>query len=303
VRHDRPGGPLGGVSLRLAGGLYRQYVTQSKVSSAEPTSVVPSLRFWLPLDASVSPPRAYHVSGGVLLATGRPWTLRLEAYGKWHPRIHQFDYARLTANARLQQQVRALPDQSAFLAAGNGRSYGASLTLERSGERVEGGATLAWSTAERRYPGRFDDRWVAAPWEEPVRLNGHASVEVVGGLRARARWESIWGRSWALRRIYYDYVGPSGALSAPAAPGEPAQGLSLDTPGDDRLAGFHRLDLGVRGTWTWRGVAVDAELSVVNALGRANPFDASLRPDGDTFAREHRLLPGRRIVTVLGLRF
>jgi hypothetical protein len=165
--------------------------------------------------------------------------------------------------------------------------------------------TLAWGTAERRYPGRFDDRWVAAPWEEPLRLTGRVSADVADGLRARARWESIWGRSWALRRIYYDYVAPAGALSEDAPfesrglPGAP----SLDTPGEDRLDPFHRLDLGLLASRTWRGVAVELEASVVNVLGRANPFDASLRPSGSSLVRQHRALPGRRIVAVLSLRY
>jgi len=165
---------------------------------------------------------------------------------------------------------------------------------------VTGGFTADWSMAERRYPGRFDEQWVAAPWEDPLRLSAHTSIGLIDGLRARARWESVWGRSWALRRVYYDYVGPSGDL--PDLPDAPAP-VSLDTPGNDILAPFHRLDLGLLGTRAWREMTVQAELSVVNVLDRANAFDASLRPAKSAYARQPRVLPGRRLVAVLGLRY
>jgi hypothetical protein len=303
ARFDRPDTPVGDLSARLAGGLYRQFVTQSEISSAEPTSVIPSLRFWLPLDASVAPPRAYHASGGLLLQPGAAWSVRLETYYKWHPRIHQVDYPQLTTYGRPPTETRPLEEQTEFLAAGEGRSYGASLSLRRTsdaGGRVTGGVTADWSTAERRYPGRFGDRWVAAPWEEPLRLTAHTGVDVAGGVEARARWESVWGRSWALRRIYYDYVGSSGDLPASLTGPDP---VALDTPGDDTLAPFHRLDLGLQAERTWGGVTVGAELSVVNVLGRANAFDASVLSTSSSTTRQPRLLPGRRLVAVLSLRY
>jgi len=113
------------------------------------------------------------------------------------------------------------------------------------------------------------------------------------GLQVRGQWESVWGRTWALRRIYYDYVGPAGALER----------ASLDAPGTDRLAPYHRLDLGLQGERSWRGVTVGLQLTLANALGRANPFDASLRAPDAPRPRLSRTLPGRRLVGVLTLRY
>jgi len=299
LRYDQPSSPIGAFAARVAGGLYRQYVTQAQISSAQPTSVIPSLRFWLPVDASVAPPRAYHGAASLLLTPSKRWSVQLEGYYKWHPRTHHVNYTRLLRGAgpaQMQASPRRLTEQTSFLGAGQGRSYGVDVTLRRTQARVTGGLTAGWHAAERRYEDRFGGRWVPAPWEEPVRVAAHTGIRIVEGLQARTRWESIWGRSWALRPIYYDYVGPSGAPSS-------LDGTSLNAPGTDELAPYHRLDLGLQGTMDWQGVTATAEVSLVNVLGRANPFDASLRPKGPSLLRRARTLPGRRIVAVLHLRF
>ncbi|WP_263788038.1 carboxypeptidase-like regulatory domain-containing protein [Salinibacter grassmerensis] len=296
LRHDWAEGPLGGGAFRLAGGLYRQFVTQASVTSAEPTSVLPDLQFWLPLDASVAPPRAYHGAASVLLLPSTAWSLRLEAYYKRHPRLHHVDYPRLIAAAGSEAGTpRRVSRQSALLGEGEGRTYGLDATLRRRTGRVTGQLSAGWGTAQRRYEERFDARWVSAPWEEPVRLATQARVRLADGLQVRGQWESVWGRSWALRRIYYDYVGPAG--------GGGLERSSLNAPGTDVLAPYHRLDLGLQGERTWRGVTVAAQLTLANALGRANPFDASLRRGAGTTTRQPRTLPGRRLVGVLSLRY
>src|SRR5690606_16403718 len=86
LRYDGAGGHLAG---RLAGGVYRQYLSQHDVTSANLGALLPSLRFWMPTDSTLAPPRAYHVSGEVLW-TPRAWQLRLEAYGKRHARLYTF---------------------------------------------------------------------------------------------------------------------------------------------------------------------------------------------------------------------
>lgn len=299
LRYDQPSSPLGGFAARIAGGLYRQYVTQAQISSAQPTSVIPSLRFWLPVDASVAPPRAYHGAASFLLSPSETWSVQLEGYYKWHPRTHHVHYQRLLRRAgpgRMQGSPRRLAKQSAFLGAGQGRSYGVDLTFRRTQARVTGELTAGWHAARRRYEDRFAGRWVAAPWEEPVRLAARTEIRLADGLKVRARWEGIWGRSWALRPIYYDYVGPSGAPTS-------LSDISLSTPGTDELAPYHRLDLGLQGTLAWQGVTATTEVSLVNALGRENPFDVSLRPRGASLDRRARTLPGQRIVAALNLRF
>ncbi|HKL87363.1 MAG TPA: TonB-dependent receptor [Salinibacter sp.] len=299
LRYDRSETPLGGLAVRLAGGLYRQYVMQSEISGAGPTSVVPSVQFWLPIDRSVAPARAYHASGAVLLTPTDTWSARLETYYKWQPNTLQVDYAGL-----VQPPVpsppgpsldRTFDTQSDFVAAGTGRAYGAALHLQRDGERVSGSVSAEWTRAERRYPGRFDDRFVPAPWDQPLRLAATLDVTLTEGLHALAHWNGNWGRSWALRRPYYDYLAPLDA--------DRFDGYDLSRPGQQTLDPFSRLDLGLKGETSVGGVTLRAQFQVVNVLGRHNAFDQSLDSTGPRPTPVARTLPGRRAFVLIGLRY
>ncbi|NKN80846.1 TonB-dependent receptor, partial [Weissella cibaria] len=67
LRYDRETGPLGPYALRLAAGLYRQFVNQFELTSSGPTAAVPSVPFWLPIDRTLAPPRTYHLAAEALL--------------------------------------------------------------------------------------------------------------------------------------------------------------------------------------------------------------------------------------------
>jgi hypothetical protein len=299
LRYDRSSTPVGGLAVRLAGGLYRQYVMQSEITNAGPTSVVPSAQFWLPVDRSVAPARAYHASGSLLLTPTDAWSARLETYYKWQPRTLQVDYAGLVRppvpSPPGPSLDRTITTQSDFVAAGTGRAYGAALHLQRDGERVSGGVTAEWSRSERRYPSRFEGRFVPTPWEQPLRLSARLDVALTDGLHALGHWRGTWGRSWALRRPYYDYLAPLDADRFP--------GYDLSRPGQQTLDPFSRLDLGLKGTLRVRGVTVEAQLRLVNVLDRHNPFDQSLTPTGARPVPTTRTLPGRRAFVLLGLRY
>ncbi|WP_105012530.1 TonB-dependent receptor [Salinibacter sp. 10B] len=295
LRYDQSSTPLGGLAVRVAGGLYRQYVLQSEISSAGPTSVVPSVQFWLPLDASLAPPRAYHTTGSILLTPTATWSTRLETYYKWQPRTLEVDYAGLVQSPQpTAPPQRSFDTQSDFVAAGRGRAYGVALHLQRDGERVSGRASIEWSGAERRYPDRFDGRYVPAPWEQPVRITTGLDVALAGGLTARAHWHGIWGRSWAFRGAYYDYLTLAGKNKV-------LSNYALSHPGRQTLSPYSRLDLGLDGNTTMGDVHLTAQVRLVNVFDRRNAFDQSITPSRP--APTARTLPGRRVLVRLGLHY
>lgn len=297
LRYDRASTPLGNLSVRLAGGLYRQYVMQSEITSTGPTSVVPSVQFWLPLDQTVAPPRAYHAAGTLLLSPTATWTARLETYYKWQPRTLHVDYdglvRPLSGTASLPQ--RSLDDQSAFMESGRGRAYGVALHVQRDGNWISGRTSLAWSRTTRRYPGRFNERSVPAPWSQPLRLTTGLDVSLTAPLQAHVDWQGVWGRPWALRRAYYDYLALAGDT----------RDLSYDLtrPGNQVLSPFSRLDLGLSAETRLRTFTLEARLNLVNVFDRHNAFDWSLDPTGAGPAPVRRTLPGRRLFVSFGLKY
>ena len=300
LRHDRSTTPLGDLALRLAGGIYRQYVVQSEVSNGGPTAVVPAIQFWLPLDGSIAPPRAYHVAADALIMPSDAWTLRLETYYKRHPRTLQIDYAGLVHNEPLDDARAAhttvFERQADFMAAGEGMAFGSALRVQYDDARVSADATAEVGRARRRYPGRFNGRRVPASWEQPLRLASNLDVRLAEGVHALGSWQGVWGRPWALRRAYYDYVALTDAAETLTA-------FDLDRPGNQVLAPFSRFDVGLRAETTIRGVTVEAQTSIVNVFDRANPFDWSLAASAGAPERIARTLPGRHLFVLIGLRY
>lgn len=300
LRHDRTSSRLGGLAARLSGGIYRQYVMQSEVSSPGPMAVVPSMQFWLPIDQSLSPPRSYHVAADVLVAPSPAWSLRLETYYKRTIRTLQIDYARLVRPSPLPDArdgpLTRFDRQSDFMAAGDGYAYGAALRVQGEGARVSGDWTAELAQTARRYPGRFNERLVPAPWEQPVRLSTNVDVKIIDGLHASSTWQGAWNRPWALRRAYYDYAALTDAARA-------LGGTDLDRPGDQVLAPFSRVDVGLHGERRIGDTTIEVQMHVVNLFNRANPFDWSINAAGPQPTRITRTLPGRRFFVLLGLRY
>lgn len=134
-----------------------------------------------------------------------------------------------------------------------------------------------------------------APWEQPLRLAANVDVTLADGLQGLANWTGIWGRSWALRRSYYDYLALVDA--------DRFVGYDLSRPSQQKLKPFSRLDLGLKGGGAVQGVTTQVQLSLVNVLGRRNAFDESLAPTGAPPTPVSRTLPGRRVFVLLGLRY
>lgn len=285
LRYDRASSAVGGYAVRVAGGLYRQFTNRFDLSSTGPTSVIPSIRFWLPVDRSLAPPRAYHAATEVLLMPAASWTIGAEAYYKWQPRILAVDYAALVDPD--EEAVLQAGGQRDFVAASRGYAYGAGIQIQYDGQRLQGTLGYTFSRTRRTFPGRFDGRTMPAPWSEPHRLTADADVPIAGGLTAHLSWKGIWGRTWPFRRAYYDYLGLE------AAPGTFGP-HRLDDPSAQRLPPLYRLDTGLAYTNAWHGVRVTARAHLLNALDRANAFDRTLSPTDDGLAQSTRLLPGRR---------
>jgi hypothetical protein len=286
VRYDRAESRLGGYAVRVAGGLYRQFTNRYDLSSTGPTAVVPSIRFWLPVDPSVAPPTAYHIAADGLLMPATHWTISAEAYYKQQPRILSVDYATLVDDA--EAGALRTERQADFVASGRGYAYGGGVRVKYEGPVFQGTLSYAFSRSQRQFPSRFGDELEVTPWNEPHRLALGAHVPVGRGFSTRLRWKGIWERRWAFRRAYYDYFSVGASFLAGS--------YRLDAPSAHALRPLYRLDAGLAYTKTWRGVHIDAQVQLINMLDRANTFDWSLSPTDEGLVRGERTLLDRRPV-------
>ena len=279
LRYDSPRGRLGQLSLRAGAGLYEQFVGQYQVSSPSPSALVSTTRVWMAMDASIAPPRAEHYSGELRYSPAPGWELHAEAYYKHQFRLYTVDYA-----ARLPETAAAHVPQSAFLAGGEGYAWGAGGRLEHrwGSNRVAVGGERAH--VERGTP-QFGFNYYVVPWNEPWRLTASADLQPFRSLVLLARWQSVWGRQWAFRQAYYDYLTASqqatGELPADlrAVVQRHVEASRLAFPVENPLPPLHQLDLGIAYSVRVGGAQLQYRLDALNVLDRGNV--AELRLVGD----------------------
>jgi hypothetical protein len=190
-------------SWRLATGLYRQFLNRFDLSSFSPSAMLPYLRFWMPTDAIVKPPRAIHFSAESVWALTPSSLIRVEGYYKRQKQLVSLDYAALWQLLRTEKTATA---QSQFVTSGEGFSYGGLVSMQRDWKHIRLLARYEYSHAERREATRFEGKWLPTAWNEPHRLQVSLYAKLNDYLRFSVRSRDIWGRAWGFRKAYYDYL-------------------------------------------------------------------------------------------------
>ncbi len=267
VRHDRDRW-----AGRLAAGMYRQFVQQFDVSKLNVGALVPSVRIWLPVDGTVRPPLAFHLSASLLIRPARAWSVRGEGYWKRQPHLLTMTYRLPEATALaaggggLSYQGGVLSEQAAFLAPARGRAAGASLEVARATERLRAALRYEAARATMQRADRFEGRSVPVPWNEPHRATLAVDGRPVPALTVRLRAQGVWGRAWGFRQAYYDYLAQDAAVRYHPP-------YDLGRPDEHVLPAYYRLDLGLAYTRRLGRFEVQGRLEVLNALDHANVLD------------------------------
>lgn len=291
ARFDWPTTPVGGFSLYLGTGLYRQFVSQFDISSRSPRTFVSSTRFWMGNDHSVTPPKAAHVTAEMLILPNRNWSLTLESFYKRQYHILSVDYSAATDS-------QSSLDQEAFLNATRGYSYGVSGSVKR---RVGPGnikIRFDHTRSMRRIRNLFDDRMLTVPWNEPLRLELSADVAPWRRLVLLGRWRSIWGREWGYRKSYYDFLSAhlnniatlldqmrENGVSADAIRRVERQVLNynLTDPTAHSLPAIHQLDLSAAYSFRLGEYSLQVRTDVVNMMNRRNTAEWRFEMDEETY--------------------
>ncbi len=282
VRYDDPEAGYGGWSLRVATGVYHQFLHRYEVSRVGPSALVPAVQFWMPPDTSVAPMRSYHVSAEAVWRPTPDLEVRGEAYHKALDRILSLDYAALVLH---DGAPIADVSQAEFIGTADGSATGFGVRFEHATEHARTRLAYDFTASERTFPSRFEGEAQPVPWLEPHRLTLGSELDLGAGFRVRAEGAGIWGRSWGLRRAYYDFLTLHDF-------GGPTVGL----PESDRLPALLQVDVGAGWRGGVGGVRVDIGLEVRNVLDRDNVLDRSLQrtaaAEGDLYASVPRRLPG-----------
>ncbi len=288
LRFDWPFGASGALALRTGAGLYRQYLSQFDVSTFNAGAIFPSMRVWLPVDRSLQPPKAYHLSQSVLLQPNDAWTFRMEAYLKGLPHSVSLNYLFIDALAderggQTDQNVVSVERQQSFLAIGEALLAGgsASVAFDRRPWRLQAGYDANYG--RRRSPALFDGRRTTLPWVVPHRLTASVAAFPIDRLLLALRFQGEWGRSWAFRQAYYDYLGQrAGTRLQPP--------YDLSDPQSHTLAPYYQVDLSVAYEQPAGASRLQFRIESLNLLNRRNEVDWRLVTSTDRFVRQPRYL-------------
>ena len=301
---------------RLAAGQYYQFVNQFDVTTFSPSTIVPYARFWLPVDASLKPPRALHLAGDISIVPISNWALRLEGYYKKLLRLYRVDYPTLfrpDPDETVFRIPEAIETQDGFMDPTHGYAYGGSASLEFSQPWLHIRLQSEVSIAEREYEFRGGDtRIEPVPWSEPFRAHLYLDLTPLRGFSLKAHWYGGWGRVWGFQQAYFDFLGM-----------DVDQPLVVDdfdfrypsTDAEHQLPPTRQLDLGVAFSEWIRSIELRAQVNLINATDRRNVAHYMLRevpapepgPGALTsrtkLVKESRHLLGRALVISLQVHF
>ncbi|MCC5941475.1 MAG: TonB-dependent receptor [Balneolaceae bacterium] len=290
IQFDNTDSKIGYWSARLAGGLYRQFINEYQITNSGPTSIVPAISLWSHADGSEIP-KAWHVSGSILIEPDEQTAIKFEGFYKWQPVANITSYVNL---GRDEDPVSsAEPPGDRFNLFGESTeitALGGGVRLNRSfaNSRLNLLAGYDYSYTRVDYSTQFG-RTLPAPWNEPHRTQFRAIWRAFPGFSVVSKWQGIWGRTWAYRQVYYNFL--------PFRDSQTEFPFSHNSPENDTLPAFHQVDLSFIYQSGLRSADLEIRLDLINLFNHTNILDKSLLPiinTGENIRYEihNRTMPG-----------
>ena len=218
---------------------------------------------WVPSTARVRPEEAHQVAAGVATTLGDAFELSVEGYYKAMDGLIEYEEGAslLSPNGTWQDRVTA----------GEGRSYGAELFLQKAAGRTTGwvGYTLAWS--ERTFGGLNRGRTFPYKFDRRHDLALTLAHRLSGRLQLSATWTYATGNAVTLATARYR-SSLTGVSNSPNVTCDNCGTAQIERRNGFRMPAYHRLDLGA--TWRLSGRGGDHTLTagIYNAYNRQNPY-------------------------------
>jgi len=269
VQYDRMESSLRYWSVRVSGGLYRQFINEYRLTNTGATAIVPAFSVWSHADGSAIP-KAWHLSGSWMVEPAENTTVVIDGYYKWQPVAQITSYSNISE----VQQVGTAEERSRVSAFGETtdmRAAGGGVRLEQSlaGSKLNLQAGYDYSYSRVNMETQFG-RTLPAPWNEPHRIQLRSIWHVHSAVSLVSKWQGIWGRAWAYRDAYYNFLSVNRPEMNPI--------IGFSRPENDRLPAFYQFDFSV----VYRpvvGVAdLEIRLDLINLLNRKNAVDQYLNP-------------------------
>ncbi|MDZ7717226.1 MAG: TonB-dependent receptor [Balneolaceae bacterium] len=265
IQYDRSNTSIGYWSLRLSGGVYRQFINRFDITNVGPSSLVPSFSIWSHNNA-IQQPLSYNANVDLLVEPTDRTSFRVEGYVKKQPSAYITSYNNLILNNESERtgfkSFAELTDMNIY---GGGFRYHQALL--NSDLQLLLGYDLSISRVN--YKTQFG-RVLPAPWNEPHRIQARVLGRLTPGLSVIAKWQSTFGRTWGFRQAYYDFLVLHNFNSAGSR--------DFLTPENDRLKPFHQLDLAFVYQVSAYGMNTEIRLDLINLLNRQNVIDQTLVP-------------------------
>ncbi len=264
IQFDRANTSIGFWSMRLSGGLYRQFINQFDISTVGPSAALPVFTVWSH-DNNFAIPKAYHGVLSFSLEPSKNTALHFETYLKYQPVNYITSYTNL-----MVEQGKERGGIQAFAEITDARNAGFSFRFEQrlinNSLALTGGYDYSFSSInmESRFGGR-----VMAPWNEPHRIQARALIRITDTFSAVGNWSTILGRSWGFRQSYYDFMRTHNVNNIGP--------FSFDTPTQDRLKNFHQMDVALMYQPSLSFAEVEVRLEINNLLNRQNEFDWNIQ--------------------------
>ena len=265
IQYDRLDSGIGYWSAKLSGGLYRQFINEYSITNTGASAVVPSFSVWSHA-GTAEIPKAYHLAGSWYAAFNDVSTLRLELFYKWQPATNITSYRNLISGDDLDRsEVGAFAESTEMVAAGG------SVRMDRSfaDDRFSLMAGYDYSFTRLNMESQFG-KTVPAPWSEPHRTQLRAIWNLNSDITFAGKWHGIWGRMWAFRESYYNYLQIADPVRA-------AQ-FQFNNPEEDKLGAFSQADVSLIYRPSAGAADLELRLDFINIFNRKNPLDIQLLP-------------------------
>lgn len=284
LQFERPDSRIGYWSARISGGLYRQFINEYSITNTGASAVVPSFSVWSHA-GTMAIPKAYHLNSSWYGEFSDDSSIRIETFYKYQPVTNITSYQNLIAGDELNRsEVSAFAESTEMTALGAGIRVNQAL-FESVISMMAG---YDYSYTQLDLSSQFG-KTIPAPWSDPHRAQMRVMWHLMSDLTLAGKWQGIWGRSWAYRDSYYNYL----QLVKPGV----ASQYQFSSPENDRLAMFSQVDLSVIYQPILGNTELELRLDFVNILNRRNALDRGLIPviiegEIDRFEPVERFMPG-----------